>query len=57
MAKFKVLQAYKDKELDKDLEVNEEVEMTVKPSEEVEKTLSDNGFNGPFLERIKEDKK
>lgn len=57
MAKFKVLQAYKDKALDKDLEVNEEVEMTVKRSEEVEKTLSDNGFNGPFLERIKEDKK
>ncbi|MFW3611360.1 hypothetical protein ACN9U3_03175 [Staphylococcus caprae] len=57
MAKFKVLQAYKDKELDRDLEVNDEVEMTVKRSEEVEKTLSENGFDGHFLERIKEDKK
>ncbi|MBX5315960.1 hypothetical protein [Staphylococcus caprae] len=57
MAKFKVLQAYRDKELDRDLEVNDEVEMTVKRSEEVEKTLSENGFDGHFLERIKEDKK
>lgn len=37
MAKFKVLKAYRDKELDRDLEVNDEVEMTVKRSEEVKK--------------------
>ena len=47
MAKFKVLKAYRDKELDRDLEVNDEVEMTVKRSEEV-KTLSDKGFDGHF---------
>lgn len=57
MAKFKVLQAYKDKELDKDLEVNEVVDMTVKRAEEVEKKLSDMGYEGSFLERVKEDKK
>lgn len=26
--------------------------MTVKRSEEIEKTLSDKGYEGPFLERI-----
>ena len=30
--------------------------MTVKRADEVEKTLSANGFNGPFLERVKETK-
>lgn len=51
MAKFKVLQPYHDKQLDKKLKKNDEVEMTVKRADEVEKTLSDNGFDGPFLER------
>ncbi|QQA47897.1 hypothetical protein [Staphylococcus pseudintermedius] len=57
MAKFKVLKPYKDLELDKKLIENQEVEMTIKRSEEVEKTLSEKGFNGPFLERIQEKKK
>lgn len=56
MAEFKVLKSYKDKELDKKLKKNQKVEMTVKRSEEVEKTLADKGFDGPFLERIKEKK-
>lgn len=56
MAKFKVLKPYKDLELNQDLKANTEVEMTVKRAEEVEKTLSDSGFDGPFLER-KETKK
>ncbi|MFI9043347.1 hypothetical protein ACIGHC_03220 [Staphylococcus saprophyticus] len=51
MAKFKVLKPYKDLELEKKLIKNEKVEMTVKRADEVEKTLSDNGFDGPFLER------
>lgn len=53
MAKFKVLKPYKDLELEKDLVKNDEVEMTVKRSEEVEKTLSEKGHKGPFLERVK----
>ncbi|MDO0996592.1 hypothetical protein Q1L76_03650 [Staphylococcus hominis] len=57
MAKFKVLKPYKDLELEKELTKNDEVEMTIKRSEEVEKTLSDKGFDGPFLERIQEKKK
>jgi len=56
MAKFKVLKAYKDLELNKYLKKDSEVEMTVKRSEEVEETLSNKGFDGPFLERIKETK-
>lgn len=56
MAEFKVLKSYKDKEFDKKLKKNQKVEMTVKRSEEVEKTLADKGFDGPFLERIKEKK-
>ena len=52
MAKFKVLKPYKDLKLEKKLIKNEKVEMTVKRSEEIEKTLSDKGYEGPFLERI-----
>lgn len=52
MAKFKVLKPYKDLGLEKKLIKNEKVEMTVKRSEEIEKTLSDKGYEGPFLERI-----
>lgn len=52
MAKFKVLKPYKDLELEKKLIKNEKVEMTVKRSEEIEKTLSGKGYEGPFLERI-----
>ncbi|KKI52951.1 hypothetical protein UF72_2500 [Staphylococcus equorum subsp. equorum] len=51
MAKFKVLKPYHDLELDKKLKKNDEVEMTVKRSEEVEKTLADKKFDGPFLKR------
>ncbi|WP_213469897.1 hypothetical protein [Staphylococcus caprae] len=56
MAEFKVLKNYKDKQLDKSLKKNDKVEMSVKRAEEVEKTLSDKGYEGPFLERIKEKK-
>ncbi|WP_164971854.1 hypothetical protein [Staphylococcus saprophyticus] len=56
MAEYKVLKAYKDKQLDKDLKKNEKVEMTFKRADEVEETLKSNGFDGPFLERIKEKK-
>ena len=52
MAKFKVLKPYKDLEIEKKLIKNAKVEMTVKRSEEIEKTLSDKGYEGPFLERI-----
>lgn len=52
MAKFKVLKPYKDLELEKKLIKNAKVEMTVKRSKEIEKTLSDKGYEGPFLERI-----
>ncbi|WP_199219368.1 hypothetical protein [Staphylococcus haemolyticus] len=56
MAEYKVLKNYKDKQLGKSLKPNDKVEMSVKRAEEVEKTLSDNGHEGPFLERIKEKK-
>lgn len=56
MADYKVLKNYKDKQLGKSLKANEKVEMTVKRAEEVEKTLSDKGYEGPFLERLKEKK-
>ena len=51
MAKYTVVKRYKDRDFDPDLKKNDEVEMTVKRADEVEKTLSDNGFDGPFLER------
>ncbi|WP_202914174.1 hypothetical protein [Staphylococcus haemolyticus] len=56
MADYKVLKNYKDKQLGKSLKANDKVEMTVKRAEEVEKTLSNKGYEGPFLERIKEKK-
>ena len=56
MAQFKVNKSYKDLEIGRVLNADEQVEMTVKRSEEVEKTLADNGFEGPFLERVKEKK-
>ncbi|MFB4471826.1 hypothetical protein ACDI16_02510 [Oceanobacillus caeni] len=52
MAKFKVLQPYKDLEIGRKLKKNEEIEMTVKRSEEVAETLEVKGFKGEFLERI-----
>lgn len=52
MAKFKVLQPYRDLKLNKRLVKNEEVEMTVKRSEEIAETLKRKGFKGDFLERI-----
>lgn len=51
MAKFKVSKPYRDLELGRKLKANEEVEMTVKRSEEIEKILADKGFEGPFLNR------
>lgn len=51
MAKFKVVKPYRDKQLDKKLKKNDEVEMTVKRADEVESTLKANGFDGPFLKR------
>ena len=56
MAKFKVLQPYRDLELGRKLKKNEIVDMTVKRSEEIAKTLKAKGFKGQFLERVKENK-
>ncbi|WP_436870209.1 hypothetical protein [Staphylococcus shinii] len=56
MAQFKVNKSYKDLEIGRVLNADEQVEMTVKRSEEVEKTLEKAGYKGPFLERIKEKK-
>lgn len=52
MAKFKVLQPYRDLKLNKRLKKNDEVEMTIKRSEEIAETLKRKGFKGDFLERI-----
>lgn len=52
MANFKVKQQYNDLEFKRVLKKDEEVEMTVKRADAVEKTLSKKGFKGPFLERI-----
>lgn len=57
MAKFKVLKPYKDLELDQKLKEGEEVEMTVKRSDEVAKTLKEKGYEGDFLERVDKPKK
>lgn len=56
MAKFKVLKKYHDKELGL-LQVGDEVEMTVKRSDEVGNTLKSQGYEQPFLERIEEEDK
>ena len=56
MANYKVLKNYNDKQLEKSLKAGDKVEMTVKRADEVEKTLSANGFKGPFLERVRESK-
>lgn len=56
MANYKVLKNYNDKQLEKSLKAGDKVEMTVKRVDEVEKTLSANGFKGPFLERVRESK-
>lgn len=52
MANFKVKRQYNDLEFKRVLKKGEEVEMTVKRADAVEKTLSEKGFKGPFLERI-----
>lgn len=52
MAKFKVLKPYKDLKLGRWTKVNEEIEMTVKRSEEITETLKRKGFKGKYLERI-----
>ncbi|QJQ71830.1 hypothetical protein [Staphylococcus agnetis] len=57
MALYKVLKSYKDIKLERKLKSGEDVEMTIKRAEEVEKTLTQKGFKGPFLERIQEKQK
>ncbi|MGK8294072.1 hypothetical protein [Staphylococcus arlettae] len=56
MANYKVLKNYNDKQLEKSLKAGDKVEMTIKRADEVEEILKANGFDGPFLERIKEKK-
>lgn len=51
MAQFKVLKPYNDLELKREFKANDEVEMTVKRSEKIEKTLKNKGYDGQFLER------
>ena len=52
MAKFKVLKPYIDRQIGRELRAGEDVEMTVKRSEEIAKTLKKKGYKGEFLERI-----
>lgn len=56
MALYKVKKDYNDKKLNRLLTVGDEVEMSIKRANEVEHTLKENGFNGPFLERLEEKK-
>lgn len=50
MAKYKVLQPFRDIKTGELYEKNQEIEMTVKRAEEAEKNLSK--WEGKFLERI-----
>lgn len=47
-----MLKPYKDLKLGRWTKVNEEIEMTVKRSEEITETLKRKGFKGKYLERI-----
>lgn len=50
MAKYKVLQKFRDKETKEIYEANQEIEMTVKRADEAIRTLKKH--DGEFLERI-----
>lgn len=50
MAKYKVLQPFRDKETKEEYKVNQEIEMTVKRADEAIKNLKQ--WDGEFLERI-----
>lgn len=52
MAQFKVLKRYRDLELGKTFEADDEVEMTVKRAEEIRSALKEKGHEGDFLERL-----
>lgn len=56
MAKFKVLKNFKDKEQGQSYQVGDEIDITVKRSEEIESNAKQLGIDGPFLERLKEKK-
>ena len=57
MAKYKVLEVFRNKETQEVYKVGEEVELPVKRAKEIEENLK--SYNKNFLERleIKEDKK
>ena len=50
MAKYKVLQPFRDKETGEEYEKNQEIEMTVKRAEQAMENLKK--WDGEFLERI-----
>jgi len=50
MAKYKVLQPFRDKETKEEYTKDQEIEMTVKRADEAKKNLSK--WKGEFLERI-----
>lgn len=53
MALYKVLKPYYDLELGRKLtEKDKEVEMTVTRADDIHKKLKDDGYDGPFLERL-----
>lgn len=57
MAKYKVLEVFRNKETQEVYKAGEEVELTVKRAKEIEENLK--SYNKNFLERleVKEDKK
>jgi hypothetical protein len=55
MAKYKVLQPFRDKETGEEYTKNQEIEMTVKRAEEAEKNLKK--WDGEFLERVDDKRK
>lgn len=53
MALYKVLKPYYDLELGRKLtEKDKEVEMNVTRADDIHKKLKDDGYDGPFLERL-----
>ncbi|EKU50321.1 hypothetical protein [Staphylococcus massiliensis] len=56
MANFEVLKPFENKKTGKSYKQGQEIEMTVKRSQEVESNAKDLGYNEPFLKRIKEKK-
>ena len=57
MAKYKVLKGYRDAELKRHIRAGEEVELTVKRAEEIERKLEEQGYEDAFLKRLDEPKK